>query len=354
MKMSMCISVLLMATLAGCSSTKGSQDDYFGYRNVPNTAQEDEDSQQRHIQPPQNQQAATMQAIDSGDNAADYNATGSAWKNPLAEDTQTPTVYIENYYAGGRAVPYVPVIVPWWDVYSDYNYYPQAHYLVLHRSGWTWGWNWYYCPWYDYSPWYGYSYWHRYPRYFPPVWYPYHRRPYYPMPHQVIPRQARTFGSQRNGVTNPGTIKEMPSGGRTREVILPTQQPSGGTVGTPQVPSGRSRETTTPNATKPKSNGTDTQRSRDKVKQSSPKQESTPRNSGPERKRESGTKSSPPSKSAPPAKSAPEKKDGNSGSGRKREAYFSPMPHNNHVFAGNFGSRSSENGSSSHSGRRGR
>ncbi len=199
---------LVLALFAGCVSTDGSRDEFFGYSN--------------NSKPKERVVVVKERVIEREVPAK----TKQQWKNPLAEDeynatdneqqyaTSSPSAgYVDRNYVSTR---YVPVIVPWWDRYSyDYMYYDPGFHISYYSGGW-WGSDWcWYNPWYDYHPYWGNR------------WYPYNNYghwwhdPYYSdnyrgwdvAYHNQKPRSVRTFGPYRgsygktttsgNNVNNP-------------------------------------------------------------------------------------------------------------------------------------------------------
>ncbi len=189
--------------LESCVATHGSRDEYFGYSNSPEQNKDNVYQEETVVRFDENKE--------------------KNWKNPLSEDYEEQRrENKEVVYNNFNNVQYVPVIVPWWDRYYSWFYYPEPVYRVNFAWGHYWGWDWY-NPRYYHHPYYGY---HWGPYYSPySHHYGYHgwyHQPYYSYGYHGSPaykksksdRSRRTFGPGRGDLSG-GTGSREKSGVRS-------------------------------------------------------------------------------------------------------------------------------------------
>ena len=211
MKKQILTAALIMGTsiiIWGCSSTKSSEDDYYGYNNSASTSQSG--------------------TSPSGGSSTDK----SHWKNPLAtedesnaDNSQAVADNTTNYN-----VMYVPVIVPWWDYYNSWMIQPAFGFGYYGGFGYC-GWEWY-SPWYRYHPYYGYDW----GAYYNPMYYGWRDQSIRSYNSEPAGRRIynRDFGSYRNNVNNNGSGNGggyVRQGSRTRTSDVLAANVTGRTLG---------------------------------------------------------------------------------------------------------------------------
>lgn len=220
--------------LSGCAANTGTRQEYFGYSKAKVEVNKNIES---------NQIASSSQSLDSQN--ADL----------LSADYQSYEQDYQNYYIA-RETRYVPVYVPWWEIYYDGFYHPHPRvYVVDYYDGWRWRWHpVYYSYWYDYpfysSYWFPYRY--NYGYYNQGWWHSQHRYVVVPETKNKKKETYRDFGPGRGSYSN---INDETSGGRgvatTRfrtvadelGITVPSA-PSSGTTST-DIRGGATRSTTT-------------------------------------------------------------------------------------------------------------
>ena len=198
----------LIAMISGCAGTNSSKSDYFGYSNTPPQKERDVNIQSRY--------STTTQATDND------------WRNPLSDDFYSNSRGSVAYY---RATPrYVPVVVPWWDMYYD-GFYHRASGVYVTVGYWHPSWRYYnyywdwYSPWYMHNPYYGYR-WVSRPYYYDNWgWYP--STPTKRHRHET-PNTVRTFGPSR-GTVDPTAVSYGSASSTNRSDSRGSRGPSSGT-----------------------------------------------------------------------------------------------------------------------------
>lgn len=187
-----------------CSTTSGEKNDYFGYNNNP-SAEEDET---KYASQTRGANAGTEDAewsnpLSDGTTEAKYGYTDSREEE---QQTEEKTVVVHYKYYNTSPM-YVPVVVPWWNVYYGWGYRPSPYRAYIsygpHWVDWGW-WHWdWYSPRYSYHPYHGY-YWpsHHHYGYYRWHHYPYHN---YVVESKKVNRMNRNFGANRGTYTKVGS-----------------------------------------------------------------------------------------------------------------------------------------------------
>jgi len=138
------IMTVSLMILTSCGSVDTSRDTYFGYNNTPKIEAKEDDSQ----------------------------SNIKRWNNPLRSDYEAEDNFRINYNLAYMPPSYIPVIMPWWDRYYSWYYYPFSgvyfHHGFLGYSMFDW-----YSPFHYHSPYvynprmyyYGNAWWDWYPYY---------------------------------------------------------------------------------------------------------------------------------------------------------------------------------------------
>ena len=243
--------IVVPLVLVSCV-TSGSRDKYFGYNNKPEVR--DYSAAEKKVE------------TNSQDEKID-------WKNPLAgdyyEENSTPQSVQAVYYP---APMYVPVIVPWWDSYYGWNYYPSPGIYAYYRSGWWWGYDWY-SPWYDYYDYFGRR-WHHYPHYGYYSWWNRPRYVSYSDGNYSKPKEKsiRTFGPSRGSTYTDDKSGSSSGRSSSRGTYTPRTGEStnpGNSSGITTPSSGGSSNSSTPRSTT-RSSGSEPRRNDSPAPSSSP------------------------------------------------------------------------------------